>query len=137
MNSVFGRKPAKEKTYVKELLPINLKLSEKEFKYTLTNGKGCWKSTGDGTSDEEKHIEEFQNEIDRLRQRIAIIEQEKIREAESRFMIEFKNKLLLEMLAVAQLDADKSNSSLEAEKLKTEALKFELANLTMAHKGLQ
>jgi|EP00944_MAST-04C_sp_MAST-4C-sp1_P012645 hypothetical protein len=136
MKSYFGTKPAKEKTYVKELLPISLKLNEKEFKYTLTNGKGRWKSTGDGTSAEEKHIEEFQNEIDRLRKRIAVIEQEKIREAETRFMIEFKNKLLLEMLAVAQLDADKSNSSLEAEKLKTEALKFELANLSMAHKDL-
>ena len=137
MNSVLRRKqaPAKEKTYVKDLLPISLNLSSTEFKYTWTQGKGCWKSTSDCKTYEEKHISALQNEISRLRERIKAMEEEKLRETENRFMNEFKNKLLLEMLAVAQLDADKCNSNLEVEKTKTEALKFMLANLSIMHKN--
>ena len=55
-----------------------------------------------------------------------------IKEIETRYMVEFKNKLLLEMLAVARLDADKNNRSFKTETLKTEALKLELANLTLS-----
>ena len=60
-------------------------------------------------------------------------EDEKIQVLEEKYLLEFKNQLLLEMVSVAQLDAKKNLENLEREKLKTEALKWELANLNMEH----
>ena len=44
-----------------------------------------------------------------------------------RYLVEFKNKLLVEMLAVAQLDAEKNADANHNEQVKVEALKWELA----------
>ena len=123
------RQLATVKTPVKDLLPVDIKLSESKFEYKLNNGVGKWKSKSKNAEEDEKHIASLQNEVDRLRERLSALEKHNIKEIETRYMVEFKNKLLLEMLAVARLDADKNNRSFKTETLKTEALKLELANL--------
>ena len=44
-------------------------------------------------------------------------------------LVEFKNQLLTELLAVAQLDAEKNHKLREAAEVKVEALKWELVNV--------
>ena len=47
-------------------------------------------------------------------------------------MLAFKHKLMLEMLAVAQLDGETAARMLRDERLRTEALKWELARGALA-----
>lgn len=75
----------------------------------------------------------FEAEIDRLQQYVRQLESEKrvLRErcaksAGEKHMMQFQNQLLMELLAVAQLDANKNNEAYQKEALRTEALKWEL-----------
>ena len=90
-----------------------------------------------GAKEDEKHIAALQREIDKLREQLDSLEKQRMKEVETRFMVEFKNKLLLEMLAVAQLDADKNKANLKIEKIKAEALKFELASLSVSMEDIE
>ena len=75
----------------------------------------------------------MQTELQQMHKDMKVLEDEKIQVLEEKYLLEFKNQLLLEMVSVAQLDAKKNLENLEREKLKTEALKWELANLNMEH----
>jgi hypothetical protein len=134
MNSVLRRKRqlATVRTHTKDLLPVAVKLGKNKLEFICGNGKCTWERREKGVEDDENHITALQNEVNRLRERLHAVEKQKMKEVETRYMIEFKNKLLLEMLAVAQLDSDKNNSNLQKEQVKTEALKFELACLTLS-----
>jgi hypothetical protein len=139
LSSVLRRKPAQAtvRTHTKDLLPINVKLGRSKFEYTWSDGKGSWKSKSSGAKEDEKHIAALQREIDKLREQLDSLEKQRMKEVETRFMVEFKNKLLLEMLAVAQLDADKNKANLKIEKIKAEALKFELASLSVSMEDIE
>lgn len=51
--------------------------------------------------------------------------------ADANAMLAFKHKLMLEMLAVAQLDGETAARMLRDERLRTEALKWELARTAL------
>jgi hypothetical protein len=71
-----------------------------------------------------QRIQQLEADNDALRQRLRAMEEEKAQQV-------FKNKLLCEMLAVAQLDAESAAEQLQKEKLKVDALKWELARLNL------
>ena len=92
-------------------------------------GSGAWKLAPDA-------VQNFQAEITRLQQHVASLEskvgelrQRNTRTTEQKLLVEFKNQLLTELLAVAQLDAEKNHKIREEAEVKVEALKWELVNL--------
>jgi hypothetical protein len=94
---------------------------------------GVWKAETDSTRKDEERITTLQAELQQMHKDMKMLEDEKLQVMEEKYLLEFKNQLLLEMVSVAQLDAKKNMENLEREKLKTEALKWELANLNMEH----
>jgi|EP00945_MAST-04E_sp_MAST-4E-sp1_P004537 hypothetical protein len=130
---LLGNSQKTDRTARRPLLPVDLNLGSEKFDFEVEGG-AAWKSQSKSAQDDEKNISKLQLEVDHLREHIEVLEKEKLKELEIRHMVEFKNKLLLEMLAVAQLDADKINSTLGHERVKTEALKYELANLVLSKK---
>ena len=123
---IGGKAPSAAKP-AKHLLPVSLEVGTSKFE--LTNRE--WVSQSESAKEEEKMNSKLHTEISRLRERIEQLEKEKVKQLESRYIVEFKNKLLLEMLASAQLDADKNNLLLCRQKVKAEALKYELASLKL------
>lgn len=83
-------------------------------------------------AEDEAEITKLQTEIKRMLNEIKIAEDEKLEAIKAKCSLEFENKLLTEMVAVAQLDWKKNTKDLENEQLKTEALKWEMANLALA-----
>ena len=73
------RQLATVKTPVKDLLPVDIKLSESKFEYKLNNGVGKWKSKSKNAEEDEKHIASLQNEVDRLRERLSALEKHNIK----------------------------------------------------------
>ena len=131
LNNLLGKNQKTERTAPRPLLPVDLKLGSEKFDFVVEEG-ALWKSQTDKAKEEEKSIGKLQREVNHLREHIEVLEKEKLKELEIRHMVEFKNKMLLEMLAVAQLDADKINATLGHERVKTEALKYELANVVLS-----
>lgn len=123
-----GKTPASAQP-VKPPLPVSLDLGTTKYEYKFQLGE--WKCQNKDAQEDEMRINKLQYEVERLRDRIEQLEKEKVQESQTRYLVEFKNKLLLEMLATSQLDADKNSSLLSYEKLKSEALKYELASLTL------
>ena len=120
--------------YTRKLLDVALNLNGNKllFRTDLEAG-GVWKAETDSTRKDEERITTLQAELQQMHKDMKIIEDEKLQVLEEKYLLEFKNQLLLEMVSVAQLDAKKNMENLEREKLKTEALKWELANLNMEH----
>ena len=126
----FSKKKAE---YIKQdPLVVKLKLNGNalSFRTDLTPG-GKWKTETDSTRQDEEQITTLQRELQRMHKDMKHLEDEKLAVLEEKYLLEFKNQLLLEMVAVSQLDAKKNVEDLEREKLKTEALKWELANLNI------
>jgi hypothetical protein len=119
-------------------LPVNLTLNGNtlSFRTDLTPG-GKWKAETDSTRQDEERITTLQRELQRMHKDMKQLEDEKLAVLEEKYLLEFKNQLLLEMVAVSQLDAKKNVEDLEREKLKTEALKWELANLNIEQSQAQ
>ena len=126
------RKKTAEKHIQQPLLEVGLSLNGNRlsFRPDLAKG-GKWKAETDSTRQDEVRITTLQRELHALHKDMKQLEDEKLAVLEEKYLLEFKNQLLLEMVAVAQLDAKKNVEDLEREKLKTEALKWELANLNM------
>ena len=93
-----------------------------------------WKAETDSSRQDEERITTLQAEVQNLQRSLKTVEDEKLQALEEKYLLDFKNQLLLEMVAVAQLDAQKAQEELEKERLKTEALKWELANLNIEHR---
>lgn len=74
----------------------------------------------------------MQQEVKKLRKEREILEDKLQSTLEEKYLVEFKNKLLVEMLAVAQLDAEKNAEANHEEQVKVEALKWELAKQNLA-----
>ena len=126
-------KSKKKPQYSKqENLPVSLNLNGHtlSFRTDLTPG-GKWKTETDTTRQDEQIITKLQHELSRMNKDRKQLEDEKLAVLEEKYFLEFKNQLLLEMVAVSQLDAKKNVEELQREKLKTEALKWELANLNI------
>ena len=126
-------KAKKKPTYSKQPpLPISLLLNGNtlSFRTDLQPG-GKWKTETDSTAQDEQIITKLQHELTRMHKDRKQLEDEKLAVLEEKYFLEFKNQLLLEMVAVSQLDAKKNVEELQREKLKTEALKWELANLNI------
>ena len=122
-------KAKKKPTYSKQPpLPISLQLNGNtlSFRTDLQPG-GKWKTETDSTAQDEQIITKLQHELTRMHKDRKQLEDEKLAVLEEKYFLEFKNQLLLEMVAVSQLDAKKNVEELQREKLKTEALKWELA----------
>ena len=112
-------------TQTHEPLQIGLNLGNA----SLQQNDGGWTLAPDG-------VQNFHAEITRLQQRVASLEsktdelrQRNTRLTERKLLVEFKNQLLTELLAVAQLDAEKNHKRAEEANVKVEALKWELVNL--------
>ena len=115
---------------------MNLNVDENVL--TLRRDLKCrWKSETSTTRKDEGRIATLQAEMQKLLVQVKKLENEKIAVTEEKYMLEFKNQLLLEMVSVAQLDAKRGAEELEKEKLKTEALKWELANLNIEQSQVQ
>uniref|UniRef100_A0A7S3LI94 Uncharacterized protein n=1 Tax=Aplanochytrium stocchinoi TaxID=215587 RepID=A0A7S3LI94_9STRA len=78
----------------------------------------------------------FEREKTILNQRIIDLEEDKKylihqykKTQEEKMMLEFRNKLLVEMLACSQLDCEKNNEIYQKEVLCSEALRWEVARL--------
>ena len=124
---------SKKAEYVKQdplVVSLQLKGNALSFRTDLTPG-GKWKTQTDSTRQDEEQITTLQRELQRMHKDMKHLEDEKLAVLEEKYLLEFKNQLLLEMVAVSQLDAKKNVDDLEREKLKTEALKWELANLNI------
>ena len=123
------KKPAYSK---QDPLPVRLRLNGNtlSFRTDLQPG-GKWKTETDSTQQDEEIISKLENELSRKCKDLKQLEDEKLQILEEKYLTEFKNQLLLEMVAVSQLDAKKNLEELQREKLKTEALKWELANLNI------
>jgi len=129
---IVGKAPPAAKP-AKQLLPVSLVVGASKFEFTNCE----WESQSESAKEEETLNSKLHTEVSRLRERIEQLEKEKLKQLESRYIVEFKNKLLLEMLASAQLDADKNHSLLCHQKVKTEALKYELASLKLYSESIQ
>ena len=132
---LFTMNPFKSKKaeYVKQdplVVSLQLNGNALSFRTDLTPG-GKWKTQTDSTRQDEEQITTLQRELQRMHKDMKHLEDEKLAVLEEKYLLEFKNQLLLEMVAVSQLDAKKTVDDLEREKLKTEALKWELANLNI------
>tara|TARA_B100000780_G_C20869083_1_gene345660 strand:+ start:41 stop:463 length:423 start_codon:yes stop_codon:yes gene_type:complete len=124
---------SKKAEYVKQdplVVSLQLNGNALSFRTDLTPG-GKWKTQTDSTRQDEEQITTLQRELQRMHKDMKHLEDEKLAVLEEKYLLEFKNQLLLEMVAVSQLDAKKNVDDLEREKLKTEALKWELANLNI------
>jgi hypothetical protein len=124
---------SKKAEYVKQdplVVSLQLNGNALSFRTDLTPG-GKWKTQTDSTRQDEEQITTLQRELQRMHKDMKHLEDEKLAVLEEKYLLEFKNQLLLEMVAVSQLDAKKTVDDLEREKLKTEALKWELANLNI------
>ena len=71
------------------------------------------------------HVRHLEGERGLLKERFA-------REHGEKLMLGFKNELLMELLAVSQLDANRNNEAYQKEALRTEALKWELGKWAVA-----
>lgn len=91
---------------------------------------GKWKVETKDALEDEKHIEILKEKLKHLQSDLEKLKTEKIEYIEQQNMIKFKNQLLTEMVAVAQLDAEESAQHLEEEKIKTDALKKDLAEMS-------
>lgn len=76
-------------------------------------------------------LAELRARIDDLASRGRAADTEMERLAEENAVLLYKNRLLTELLAVAQLDAEEASAALRNEKLRVEALKWELARLSL------
>mmetsp|Transcript_11695 Transcript_11695/g.19041 ORF Transcript_11695/g.19041 Transcript_11695/m.19041 type:complete len:141 (+) Transcript_11695:278-700(+) len=110
---------------------------ESEFTLTLDgntlamDGKGTWKLGKSTVGNFEAEIERLQRYVRQLEQDKRILSERCNQANGERRMLEFKNEMLLELLAVSQLDAKRNNEEYQREALRTEALKWELGKWTI------
>ena len=115
----------------RDLLQVDLRLGANNFEFDPDD---CEWGAGNGNlfAEDEAEITRLQSELKKTLNDIRKAEDEKLDAVKAKCELEYENKLLTEMVAVAQLDWKKNLKHLKDEKLKTEALKWELANLALA-----
>ena len=96
LNNLLGKNQKTERSEPRPLLPVALDLGSTKFEFEESECK--WKSLSKNAQEDEKHIGKLQYEVDRLRERIEVLEKEKLKELETRYMIEFKNTLIFSQM---------------------------------------
>eukprot|EP00947_MAST-08B_sp_MAST-8B-sp1_P001060 g1060.t1 len=113
--------------------PLELKLNLEPHSLILSKGETrIWRSEASDFKETEDNNLRLQQEVKKLRKEREILEDKLQSTLEEKYLVEFKNKLLVEMLAVAQLDAEKNAEANHEEQVKVEALKWELAKQHLA-----
>ena len=115
--------------FCRPLLNVHLDIGGANLRFRHDLG-GKWKVETKDALEDEKHIGILKEKLKHLRADLKNIRAESQDYIEQQNMLKFKNQLLSEMVAVAQLDAEESAQELEEEKMKTDALKKDLAEMS-------
>ncbi|KAA0154134.1 hypothetical protein FNF27_04322 [Cafeteria roenbergensis] len=78
-----------------------------------------------------ERMAELLRRIDELESRLREARDEMEADKEEKALLSLRNKMLVEMLAVSQLDTGRALDELKTERLRVEALKWELARVTL------
>eukprot|EP01029_Cantina_marsupialis_P029462 TRINITY_DN780563_c0_g1_i1.p1 TRINITY_DN780563_c0_g1~~TRINITY_DN780563_c0_g1_i1.p1 ORF type:complete len:130 (-),score=28.09 TRINITY_DN780563_c0_g1_i1:139-528(-) len=115
--------------------PVPLNIDLNGTKLSLIDGE--WKLTEATANVTSREVPVLQDEVKKLASERDNLKRELESMAKSMHLLEFKNQLLFEMLAVAQLDAEKNAEEWQKEQLKVDALKWKLSKVTLAQNVIE